>query len=146
MKITNRNHVHRYVPNYLDNRRLPKERITEQIVVLMKVINASEEDDFNRAALDDARQYAPDKAQELTENRLEKLYSEKFVGVEGLEIEGLEGKEFDYPTFYTEAPPEIVSEVLRAFRSKQVLTAGEQKNFVPVSDGPSSAPAQTEAL
>jgi hypothetical protein len=146
MKVTNRNHIHHYVPNYLDNRRLPKERINEQIVVLMKGISAKEEDDFQRATLDDARQYAPDKAQELTEARLEKLYSEKFIGVEGLEIEGLEGTEFNYPTFYCEAPPEIVNEVLRAFRSKQVLTLGEQKNFLPVSDGLSSAPAQTAAL
>lgn len=131
MKITNRNHIHRYTPNFLDNRRLPKERISEQIVVRMRVITALEEDDFQREAINNARMFAPDKAQELNETRINKLYTEKFDGVENLEIEGFEDKELDYPTFYAEAPPELVNEILRAFRSKEVLTTGEQKNFLP---------------
>lgn len=135
MKVSNRTHIHRYLPNYLDNRRLPKARISEQIVVNLRVISAPEEDAYQRDALDNARTFAPDKAQELNEARLNKLFKEKFVSVEGLEIEGLEGKELDFETFYAEAPPEIVSEVLRAIRSKEVLTAGEQKNFLPESDG-----------
>ncbi len=141
MKIPNRNHIHRYVPNYSDNRRLPKDRIAEQIVVRMRVISAREDDEYQREAMENHRTYAPDKAQELNENRLNKLYAEKFDGVENLDIEGLEGKTFDFDTFYTEAPPEMVSEILRALRSKELLTAGEQKNFLPESDGPSSAPA-----
>ena len=146
MKVTNRKHIHRYVPNYMNNRRLPAEQISEQIVIRLRVITALEEDDFQRSAMDTVRTYAPDKAQELNEARLVKLYSEKFDGIEGLEIEGLEGCSLTYETFYAEAPPEMVNEVLRALRSKEVLTAGEQKNFLPVSDGLSSAPALTEAL
>ena len=146
MKVTNRSHIHRYVPNYANNRRLPKEKITEQVVVRLKVITALEEDDYQREAMNNARAFAPDKAQELNETRLNKLYSEKFDGVENLEIEGLEGKELDFDTFYAEAPPEMVNEILRALRSKEVLTAGEQKNFLPESDGLSSAPAPAAAL
>lgn len=145
MKVTNRNHIHRYVPSYSNNRRLPKERIGEQVVVRLKVITAVEEDDYQRDALNNARQFSKDKAQELNEARLNKLYAEKFDGVENLEIEGLEGKELDFETFYAEAPPEMVNEILSALRSKEVLTVGEQKNFLPESDGLSSAPAPVVA-
>jgi hypothetical protein len=143
MKVTNRSHIHRFVPNYANNRRLPKERKNEQVVVRLRVITALEEDDYQREALNNARSFAPDKAQEMNEKRLNALYTEKFDGVEGLEIEGLEGKELDFETFYAEAPPEMVNEILRALRSKEVLTVGEQKNFLPESDGLSSAPAPT---
>jgi len=135
MKVTSRTHIHRYTPNYLDNRMLPQSRIDEQIVVNLRVIAAPEEDAYQREALENHRTYAPDKAQELNEARLNKLFKEKFVSVENLDIEGFEGKELDFDTFYAEAPPEIVNEVLRVIRSKEALTRGEQKNFVPESDG-----------
>lgn len=135
MKVTSRNHIHHYVPNYLHNRHLTKAEAGEQIVVRLRVITALEEDSYQREALENARTYALDKAQELNEARLTKLFKEKFVGVDNLEIEGFEGKELDFDTFYAEAPPEIVNEVLRAIRSKEVLTLGEQKNFLPESDG-----------
>jgi hypothetical protein len=136
VKVNNRNHIYRYVPNYLDNRRLPIERISEQIVVRLRVIGAPDEDAYQTEALNNARMYAPDKAQELNTARMHKLFTEKFDGVEGLEIEGLEGREMDFTTFYAEAPPELVNEVLRVLRSGEALSAGEQKNFLPGSDGP----------
>lgn len=129
MKVYSRNHVYRYVPNYLDNRRLPTERKSEQIVVKLRAITSQEEDSDWREQQNALRMYAPDKAQELNEARLNKLYSEKFEGVEGLEIEGLEGKEIDFSMFYAEAPNDIVREVVSALRSSEVLTLGEQKNF-----------------
>lgn len=141
MKVPNRNHIYRYVPNFLDNRRLPKERIGEQIVVLLRVITVPEDDGYQREAMNNARTFAPDKAQELNETRMNKLLEEKFDGVENLEIDGLDGKPMDWATFYAEAPPEMVNEVLRAMRSIEALKAGEQKNFLPGSDGASSAPA-----
>jgi hypothetical protein len=132
MKVNSRTHIYRYVPNFLNNRQLPKD---EQIVVKLNVISAPEEDVYQREALNNARTYAPDKAQELNEGRLNKLFAEKFLGVEGLEIDGLAGKDLDFAAFYAEAPPEIVNEILRVVRSGEALTAGEQKNFLPGSDG-----------
>jgi hypothetical protein len=132
MKVNSRNHIYRYTPDFLNNRQLPK---AEQIVINLRVITAPEEDGYQREALNNARTFAPDVAQEKNEARLNKLFAEKFVGVEGLEIDGLEGKPLDFETFYAEAPPEIVNEVLRVIRSGEALTAGEQKNFLPESDG-----------
>ncbi len=138
MKVYSRNHTYRYVPNFLNNRKLPKE---EQIVVRLRVISSPEDDAYQREAVNATRKFAPDKAQELNEARFNALVTEKFDGVEGLEIDGMEGKSLDYAAFYAEAPPEIVSEVVRAIRSTELLTLGEQKNFVPESDSSSSAPA-----
>jgi len=131
VKINSRNHVYRYTPNYLNNRQLSQ----DQIVVKLKVISAPEDDAYQREALHNTRMFAPDKAQELNEARLNKLIKEKFVGVEELEIDGLTDKEIDFDTFYAEAPPEMVNEVLRAIRSTEILTQGEQKNFLPEPDG-----------
>jgi len=136
VKIYNRNHIYRYVPNYKNNRQLPKEQIAEQIVVRLRVISAPDEDACQVEAINNARMYAPDKAQEMNTARMHKLFAEKFDGIEGLEIEGLEGRELDFATFYAEAPPELVNEVLRSIRSGEALSAGEQKNFLPGSDGP----------
>lgn len=135
MKVYGRNHVYRYVPNFLDNRKLPKERIAEQIVVKLKVVSSPENDNYQRESITNSRTFAPDKASELNEARFHKLFNDKFIGVEGLEIEGFEGKELDFESFYSEAPPDIVTEVSRAILSSEVLTLGEQKNFVPESDG-----------
>jgi hypothetical protein len=132
LKVYSRTHIYRYVPDYLNNRQLPKE---EQIVVNLQGITAAEEDADYRDSQNTARTYAPDKAQEINEKRLHKLYAEKFNGVSGLEIEGLEDKELTYELFYEEAPQDIVREVLRVIRSTEQLTAGEQKNFVPESGG-----------
>lgn len=132
MKVYSRNHIYRYVPNFLNNRQLPAE---QQIVVNLKVISAPEEDAYQREALTNARTFSADTAQEKNEARLNKLFSEKFVGIEGLDISGFEGKPLDFDTFYSEAPPEIVNEVLRVIRSAEALTAGEQKNFSPESGG-----------
>lgn len=132
MKVYGRNHVYRYVPNFLNNRQLPP---AEQIVLLLKTITAPEQDLYERDAYTNTRTYSADKAQELNEARLNKMFAEKFIGVEGLEIEGFEGKTLDFDTFYAEAPPEIVNDMLRAIRSGEILTAGEQKNFLPESDG-----------
>ncbi|MDD2365174.1 MAG: hypothetical protein PHN84_03325 [Desulfuromonadaceae bacterium] len=132
MKVNSRNHVYRYTPNFLDNRQLPAD---QQIVISLRAVTSPDEDDYQREALANLRTFAPDKAQELNEARHRKLITEKFVCVEGLEIGGLEGKPLDYDTFYAEAPAEIVNEVLRAIRSVEMLTNGEQKNFLPVPDG-----------
>jgi len=131
MKVKSKSHVYHYLPNFLNNRQLPA---AEQIVVKLKVISTTESDDYQHDVIINNRSFAPDKAQELNEKRFQKLVTEKFVGIEGLEIEGLEGKELDFDTFYSEAPPEIVGEVLKAIRSAEMLSAGEQKNFVPESD------------
>ncbi|OHD20430.1 MAG: hypothetical protein A2Y38_26345 [Spirochaetes bacterium GWB1_59_5] len=135
MKVYGRKHIFRYVPNFLDNRRLPKERIADQIVIRLRGVSVPEEDAYQREALNNVRTFAPDKAQEMNEARLHKLFNEKFDGVEGLEIDDLAGKEMDFDTFYAEAPTDIVNEVLRAIRSTEALMAGEQKNFLPESDG-----------
>lgn len=132
MKVYGRNHIYRFVPNFLNNRQLKKD---EQIVVKLKAVSPGDEDAYQREALNNARTFAPDKAQELNEARLHKLFTEKFDGVENLEIEGLEGKEISFETFYAEAPADIVNEVLRSIRSAEMLTAGEQKNFLPESGG-----------
>ena len=136
MKVHNRNHIYRYVPNFLNNRQLTAAQKSDQIVVRLRAIAPPEEDAYQREALNNARQFAPDTAQEKNEARLNKLFAEKFDGVEGLEIDGLEGKVFDFDLFYNEAPGDIVNEVLRVIRSAEALTAGEQKNFLPGSDGP----------
>lgn len=138
MKVHGRNHIYRYVPNFMNNRQLPA---SEQIVVNLKSVAADEHDAYQHACLNATREYAPDKAQELNEARFGKLVQEKFVGVEGLEIEGLEGKPLDYATFYREAPQVIVNEVLRVIMSTELLTLGQQKNFVPESGSPSPTPA-----
>jgi histidinol phosphatase-like PHP family hydrolase len=135
MRVNSRNHIYRYTPDFLNNRRLPKEKIAEQIIVKLRGITSAEEDAEFRESQNTNRMYAPDKAQEINEARMNKLYSEKFVGVEGMEIDGLEGKELDFETFYAEAPTDIVREVVRVLRSTEALTVGEQKNFLPESGG-----------
>lgn len=132
MKVYSRNHIYRYVPNYLNNRQLPAE---EQIVIKLRCIAAPDDDQYNRECYAASRTYSADKAQELNEARLKKLYVEKFCGVEGLDIDGMEGKPLDFDTFYNEAPPELVADIVRAMRSGEALTAGEQKNYVPGSGG-----------
>ena len=138
MKLPGRNHLYRYIPNYLNNRKLPA---VEQLVVRLRAISAPEEDAYQRDAMKNSRMYSDDKSQELNEGRFRTLMLEKFDGLEGAEIEGFEGKEIDYDTFYAEAPADVVSEVIKVVRSTQLLSLGEQKNFVPEPDSPSSAPA-----
>lgn len=133
MKVYSRNHIYRYVPNYLNNRKLPAD---EQIVVKLKSITLPDSDAYQRDVMVNTRSFSPDKAQELNEKRFNAMVQEKFSGIEGLEIDGLEGKELDFETFYNEAPQDIVNEVLAALKSTEMLTVGEQKNFVPESDSP----------
>lgn len=134
MKVKGRNHVYRYVPNYLNNRQLPAEKKAEQIVVLLKIISAQDDDAYHREVMHNTRIYSVEKAQELNEARLNKLIKEKFIGIEGLEIEGHDGP-LDFDTFYSEAPPELVRQIITVMRSSEELSTGEQKNFWPESDG-----------
>jgi hypothetical protein len=142
MKVYGRNHIYPYVPDYLNNRRLPLEKVAEQIVVNLKVITAPEEDAEYRASQETNRSLAPDVAQEKNEARLHKLYKEKYAGVTGLEVINDDGtvkfaaeQLSDFDLFYAEAPQDIVREALRVMRSAEALTVGEQKNFLPESGG-----------
>lgn len=127
MKVQGKNHIYRYVPNYLNNRKLPA---SEQIVIKLQAIMVPEMDLYQRNMLNNSRTYAPDKAQELNEKCFQALITEKFHGVENLEIEGLEGIELDFDSFYSSAPSDIVKAAVSAVQSAEILSAGEQKHFI----------------
>lgn len=125
MKLNSINHVYRYVPNFLNNRKLPKE---EQIVFGLKVVPMPEQDAYqNQRALNINGNFAPDKAQEKNDRLLKELVKSKLAFIENLEIDDKPVTDID--TAYKEAPPELVAEVFRAVMSTAVLTLGEQKNF-----------------
>lgn len=126
MKINSKNHVYATLPPFMNNRQLPKE---EQIVIGLNVVTLPEQDAFQRECMAIRSDYAMDKAQELIEEKSRAIVREKFEYIEGLEIEGFDKLDFD--TFYNEAPPELVSWVVRTVMSTTELSAAERKNFVP---------------
>ena len=140
MKVHGKNHVYEYVPDFADNRKLPAE---EQIVIGLSVVPLSEFDDYQRSCLIAGRKFSVDKAQELNEKRFHAMIDGKVHFVRGLELEGHEGKEITFDVLYNEVP-ELAGEIIQAVKSTEQLTAGEQKNFLPESDGVSSAPAQKQ--
>ena len=115
----------------MNNRKLPQD---EQIVVGLKVATMPEQDTYQRQVMQIRAEYALDKAQELIEEKTRELAKSKFEYVYGLEIEGITaGGTMDFDTFYNEAPPELVSWILRAILSTTELTLAERKNFLPES-------------
>jgi len=125
MKLNSINHIYRYVPNFMNNRKLPA---SEQIVFGLKVVPMPEQDGYqNQKALNYNGNFAPDKAQEENDRLLKELVKSKLDFIEGLEIG--DKQVTDIETFYKEAPPELVADVFRAVMSTAVLTLGEQKNF-----------------
>jgi hypothetical protein len=141
VKVKNNRHVYRYVPDFkavvdgetVSNRRLPAE---DQIVVKLTVITIDEDDANQRAMFLAMKKFSPDKAQELSEKRLNELLEKKFHGVEGLEVEGISNEDLNcWEGFRQEAPRSIVQDVIAALRSEEILSEGEQKNFLPGSDG-----------
>jgi len=132
VKIKGKNHIYETLPPFMGNRQLPKD---EQIVIGLKVVSLPEQDAYQREAMAIRSDYALDKAQELVEEKSRDLVRGKFVSIEGLEIEGIDNLDFD--TFYNEAPPELVSWVVRAVMSTTELSLAERKNFLPESGSPS---------
>lgn len=141
MKVKSNHHVYRFVPDFklveggetISNRKMPA---PEQIVVKLSVITIDEDDANQRALFLAMKKYSPDKAQELSEKRLNDLLETKFQGVEGLEVEGATLEELNtWEGFRRQAPRAIVLDVIAALRSEEILSEGEQKNFVPESDG-----------
>jgi hypothetical protein len=141
MRFPNNRHVYRYVPNCkvveggepIYNRRLPKD---EQVVAKLSIITGPEDEALQRAAFLEMKKYSPDKAQELSEKRFAAKAAEHFHGVENLEVEGVDPKLFEtWEGFCENAPRDIRDEVILALRSREMLTDGEQKNFLPESDG-----------
>lgn len=137
MLVNGKSHVYRYIPDFMGNRKLPEE---EQIVIGLKVVPLAEFDNYQRTCMLNAKKMSVDKAQELNEKRFNELIRSKVCFIEGLEIAGHSG-EIDFETLYAEVP-DIAQEVIRVVMSTELLTAGEQKNFLPESDGASSAPAR----
>lgn len=149
MKVKSRSHVYAYLPDYktvidgsvVNNRQLPKD---EQIVVHLDVISMEEDDAFQRESILVGRKFSPEKAQEHSEKRFKALVEKHFHGCEGLEIDGLNVDLSVWENFYKHAPREVVSDVIQALRSTEVLSTGEQKNFLPESGGRLSAPARKD--
>jgi hypothetical protein len=137
MKVHGKTHVYQYVPEFFNNRKLDAE---EQIVLGLKVVPLKEYDDYQRACMLTQKKFSVDKSQELNEKRFNALIEEKFVSCEGLEIDGRQGG-ITFQTIYEEIP-ELAQEIIKAVMSTEILTAGELKNFLPESDGASSAPAK----
>ena len=138
MQVYGASHVYNYIPDYRNNRRLPPE---EQIVIGLQVVTNPEYDSYQRATVLNARKLSPDKSQEVSERRFNELIKGKVKFIRGLEIVGHDG-ELDFDVLYRECP-DIGKEVCRVVLSDQLLSEGEQKNFLPESDGASSAPAPT---
>jgi hypothetical protein len=141
MKVKRNSHVYNYLPDYklvedgitISNRRLP---VAEQIVVKLSVISIDEDDANQRAMFLAMKKFSPDKAQELSEKRLNELLEKKFHGCAGLEVDGVTEETLQtWEGFKSEAPREIVQDAMVALRSTEQLSEGDQKNFVPESDG-----------
>lgn len=141
MKVKSPAHIYDYLPDYklveagetISNRRLLKE---EQIVVKLSIITVDEDDASQRAMFLALKKFSPDKAQESSEKRLNELLNKKFHGCTGLEVEGVEAATLQtWEGFRAKAPREIVQDIIAAMRSTEQLSEGEQKNFVPESDG-----------
>ena len=140
MKVHGKSHIYDYLPDFADNRKLSPQ---EQIVIGLSVVPLSEFDDYQRSCLITSRKFAVDKAQELNEKRFHAMIDAKVHFIRGLELDGYEGQEITFDILYHEVP-ELAGEIIQAVKSTEQLTAGEQKNFLPESDGPSSAPAQKQ--
>jgi hypothetical protein len=137
MKLNSILHVYRYVPNFLDNRKLPA---GEQLVIPLKVTPMPDQDAYNNQKQLNFSMFSPDKAQEENDRILKDLVKSKQAGeIEGAEFP--EGKVTDLVEFYKVGAPEIVAEVFRAVMSSTLLSMGEQKNFMPESGSPSGSPA-----
>lgn len=141
MKVKSASHIYQYVPDYklvedsetICNRKLPKD---EQIVVKLSVITLDEDDANQRAMFLAMKKFSPDKATEITDIRLTELLEKKYHGCSGLEIDGVDDAELQtWGGFKKHAPREITMDVIAAVRSTEQLSEGEQKNFVPESDG-----------
>ena len=130
MKVNGKSHVYDYVPDYADNRKLPAE---EQIVFGLTVVPMSEYDGYQKACLLNNKKFSVDKAQDLNQQRFHAIVESKFKFVRGLELEGHNG-EITFQTIYDEVP-ELAGEIIQVVMSTEQLTAGEQKNFLPESDG-----------
>lgn len=139
MKVYSKDHIYPYIPHFGGTRKLPKE---EQLVIGLKVVTLEDFDGYQKICLFNSKKFSVEKATELNEKRYHELIKSKFVFCEGLEIEEHEG-EIDFEAIYRHVP-ELAQEILEVVRSSEELTVGEQKNFLPEYDGPSSAPAQKQ--
>ena len=139
MQVYGKNHVYDYVPEFNGNRKLPKK---EQICIPLHVVSLQEFDNYQRFCLLNSKKMGVDKTQELNEKQFHKMISSKVGTPVNLEILGYSG-EITFQTIYEEIP-ELAAELIEVVRSTEALTAGEQKNFWPESDGPSSAPAKKQ--
>jgi len=137
MQVYGKDHIYDYVPQFNGNRKLPKR---EQIIIPLQVIPLKEFDDYQRFCLLNSKKMGVDKTQELNEKQFHRMVASK-VGVPiNLGIIGHTGP-ITFQTIYEEIP-ELAGEIIEVVRSTEALTAGEQKNFLPESDGRSSAPAK----
>ena len=70
--------------------------------------------------------YDKAKAAEMVTQHTLDIFRERVASIEGLEVDGKPVTDFD--TFYDVAPPELVSWVMMAVYSTQILTDSEAKN------------------
>lgn len=141
MRFPSQKHIYRYVPNCkvveagisIYNRKLDK---PDQVVVKLTIIGGGEDETLQRCAFLDMKKLNPEKAQELSEKRFTAVAAAHYHGVENLEIEGVDPSAFEtWEGFCDNAPRDVREEVILALRSREMLTEGEQKNFLPESDG-----------
>lgn len=120
LELKSKAHVYRYAPVYGGNRDLPADKMC---YISLKGVSMPEHDRYNRDMQAIRSDHALDRGAELIEARTYKLIEERVAGFTRLSLDGEAVS--DFPTFYANAPSELVGEVCRAVMSTAALQSGE---------------------
>ena len=121
MKFKSHNHVYLCIPPVLGN-----ENSEQPVTVGLRGVSAVDMDNYKAQALEYQLNFGQAKASEMVTAETIKFTADHVASIEGLEIDGQPVTDFE--TFYKDAPQELVSWVMTAIHSTQILTDAERKN------------------
>ena len=127
MKLRAAKHIYTVLPNWRDNRSLPK---GERIEIDLEGVSQEDMDALELKKAVIAADRARDEASRQIVEATKDLVRGKFKGIRGLEIEGV-GEIHTFDEFYRHAPRELVDWVTGALFNTFILSEAQAKNFEP---------------
>lgn len=121
MKFNGTNHIYKCVPPVLGN-----DTAETPVIIGLRGVNTVDMDNIKAEYLEYSLNNTQVKAAELVTESTIKFVAGKVASIENLEIDGKEITDFE--TFYKLAPQELVTWVMTAIHSTQILTSAELGN------------------
>lgn len=121
MKFKSHNHVFKCIPPVLGNK-----DSEEPVIVGLRGVSAVDMDNYKAEALEYQLNHGQARSTELITESTIKFTADHVASIDNLEIDGKPVT--DFRDFYANAPQELVSWVMTAIHSTQILTDNERKN------------------